>query len=355
MGCGTSASQQAVQEPEPGKDSTTPDAAKPAPAEESAPAQAAPAEAKQEPPRKMSGTLDDSAAFDGPPPATKSKTPRPVPVDTSSAQVSTYSTNEEDEYQCVDMDSPGAMKKSGRHTGPASMGHTGNSMKVGTQSQRRFRKRSVNMEMLDDEALGRIRASFDAIDEKGTGYILPDQLSDILKANYQPSEVETNQVHSWLDRSSDGKVTFEDYVVVMASVMEKAGINQEQGIEAAREALSFEMQRRSEAECATPAPTNASVNAAQEIVGEENLRKMKERWTILDTAEQGYLEKEQVKELIRLTYVPQQAVIEAFMRVFQFNENGIARNDFVQGMTLLNGDFSFAIQAAKSMSRGPAN
>ena len=37
------------------------------------------------------------------------------------------------------------------------------------------------------------------------------------------------QVHSWLDRSSDGKVTFEDYVVVMASVMEKAGINQEQG------------------------------------------------------------------------------------------------------------------------------
>jgi len=54
------------------------------------------------------------------------------------------------------------------------------------------------------------------------------------------------------------------------------------------------MQRRSEAECATPAPTNASVNAAQEIVGEENLRKMKERWTILDTAEQGYLEKEQV-------------------------------------------------------------
>jgi len=63
----------------------------------------------------------------------------------------------------------------------------------------------------------------------GSGYILPDQLSDILKANYQPSEVETNQVHSWLDRSSDGKVTFEDYVVVMASVMEKAGINQEQG------------------------------------------------------------------------------------------------------------------------------
>ena len=86
----------------------------------------------------------------------------------------------------------------------------------------------------------------------GSGYILPDQLSDILKANYRPSEVETNQVtqrtgreqqlryvqvHSWLDRSSDGKVYFEDYVVVMASVMEKAGINQEQGASRAAAAV----------------------------------------------------------------------------------------------------------------------
>lgn len=334
MGCGTSTSQQVVQETEPAKES--------APAKEPAPAAAE----KPTDPDK----LDDSQAFDGEAPKAKSSgtSPRPAPVDTSSAPAPTtyrtYSTNEEDDFQCIDMDSPGGQKKS--QAGAASLKRTPSqmNMKVGSQSQRRFRKRSVNMEMLTEEQLKTIRDSFDAIDTQQTGYISTSSLSGILKANYRPSKIETSQVHSWLDRSGDGKVYFDDYVVVMASVMERAGIQPEQGIEAARQALSFEMQRRTSELCDTPAPTTASVNAAQEIVGETNLKKMQERWAILDTAKQGFLEKEQVRELIRLTYVPSEATIGAFMRVFEVKENGIARADFVQGMTLLNGDFSFAIQ-----------
>jgi len=348
MGCGTSTNAPAAHGPE--------TSAKP-PAEQALPTVQAARVSQAEEPSTSDPDMDDKEAFGRVPRAqSNSGSPRPKAIATNQIaipppDVQLYSTNEEDDFQCVDMDAPsGVSKKSARMNASLTRMDSSSAlgMQVGTQSQRRFRKRSVNMEMLSPEQLTTIRDSFDSVDMQGTGYISTADLAEILKANYRPSEVETRQVHSWLDRSGDGKVCFDDYVVVMASVMEKSGVQQEQGIDAAREALSFEMQRRSAAgaQCDTPAPTSASVKAAEEVVGADNQRKMQERWAVLDTSQQGYLEKEQVRELIRLTYVPSEATIKAFMRIFTFSEEGLSRDNFVQGMTLLNGDFSFAIQAS---------
>lgn len=348
MGCGTSTNTPAAQEPVIATEKSI--------AEHIATTErAAPVSQAEKPSTSDPDMLDNKEAVCRVSPAkSNSSSPRPKLIATMpppDAQL--YSTNEEDDFQCIDMDTPnGVSKKSARMNASLTRMDSSSTlgMQVGTQSQRRFRKRSVNMEMLSPEQLTTIRDSFDSVDVQGTGYISTPNLAEILKANYRPSEVETRQVHSWLDRSGDGKVCFDDYVVVMASVMEKSGVRQEQGIEAAREALSFEMQRRSAAgaQCDTPAPTSASVKAAEEVVGADNQRKMQERWAVLDTSQQGYLEKEQVRELIRLTYVPSEATISAFMRIFTFSEEGLSRDNFVQGMTLLNGDFSFAIQASQA-------
>lgn len=303
-----------------------------------------PAADSSKPPLKRSPSdpdmLSDEDAFDGAPPvSTQPMASRPQ-IDTS-----VPAEEEEGIGAVTDMDSPGGTRRAGK--GPYHS--TSTKLPVGAQSQRRFRKRSVNMEMLSEEQLKEIRASFDEIDTGGTGFIPQTSLSQILRTNYRPSEVETNQVMEWFDGSGEGHVLFDSYIVVMAEVMTRAGLTTEDGIERAREALSYEFQglaQRDAAGAIDASPEN--VDKARSIVGESNLVKMHERWDGLDTSKQGYLEREQVQELIRLSYVPTAHTINAFMRVFPASEEGIARNDFVQGMTLLNGDFNFAIQKSTS-------
>jgi len=292
--------------------------------------------------RKSSGQehtlLPDDQAFD----------PAPVPPSGDLG----FAVNEEDEFKCIDMDAPRSAKAFvSQPQSPFSTTLTAESkLPVGAQSKRRFRKRSVNLHPLPDNQLATVRQSFDQIDSAGTGFIAPQQLKDLLKANYKPSEVETSQVLEWLDTKGTGHVEFNEYLIGMASVMSNAGIAKEAGIEQAREALSMEMQRMTQMKAShkegdgeVPTFNLENVAAAHDIVGEANIEKMKERWNSLDTENKGYLDREQIKELIRLTYVPSVATMEAFMRVFTLSEKGIARDDFVQGMTLLHGDFSYVM------------
>jgi len=276
-----------------------------------------------------------------------------LPDDKAFDMMPGMSINEEEDFQCIDMDAPGSRKAFvSQPTSPLfPLSPTAAKLGVKGQSKRRFRKRSVNLHPLPDEQLKLVRESFDLADPASTGFITRDALKTMLKQNYQPSEAETLRVLRWFDLTGTGKVEFSEYAIAMASVMTQAGIGKEAGIEEAREALSFEMQRmnvsitKSRAGGAEELPSFNLDNTehAFEIVGEANLDKMKTRWESLDIEKRGYLELDQIRELIRLTYVPPAATVESFCRVFTTTaDHGISRHDFEQGMTLLYGDFSYA-------------
>lgn len=269
-----------------------------------------------------------------------------------------FASNEEDPFQCIDMDQPRSGRAIVSPHSPVLLSPTSTKLPVGAQSKKRFRKRSVALHPLPDEQRELVRASFDAADTEGTGYITREALASMLKANYQPSEVETTQVMQWIDVSGNGLVDFPEYIICMASVMVQNDVDKSEGIDRAREALSFEMQRMNssmkraqEGAEEVPKLDLDKVEHAKEIVGEKNLEAMEARWKSLDTENRGYLDRDQVKELIRLTYVPSEGTIDGFMRVFTQTERGISREDFLQGMTLLYGDFSYMMPNMHSSVR----
>merc|ERR1711865_113572 len=166
MGCGTSTNAPAAHGPE--------TSAKP-PAEQALPTVQAARVSQAEEPSTSDPDMDDKEAV--PNAQSNSGSPRPKAIATNQIDIpppdiQLYSTNEEGDFQCIDMDAPsGVSKKSARMNASLTRMDSSSTlgMQVGTQSQRRFRKRSVNMETLSPEQLTTIRDSFDSVDMQGTG------------------------------------------------------------------------------------------------------------------------------------------------------------------------------------------
>lgn len=232
-------------------------------------------------------------------------------------------------------------------------------MPVGTQNKKRFRKRSVNITTLPDDQLKSVDEIFNELDAEKTGFISREAVARVLKDNYRPSEVEVEEVMLWLNNSGDGRVVFNEYMVAMASVMTKAGLNENNDIETARAELSKVMQdltrEAQEGDKEVPKAvameaTESNMNNARVVIGESNLAHMKERFEGLDTEKKGYLGKDEIRELVRLTYVASKENLDAFMRFFDVNNaEKISRSEFRHGITLLYGDFSLVIKANNRM------
>jgi len=255
-------------------------------------------------------------------------------------------------FDTVNMDAPKPRKVSIQKGSSDSPKPTG---------QRRFRKRSVNITTLPDEQLAVVESIFHGIDSEGTGFISREDVAQILKENYKPTDVDVQEVMSWLDGDGDGTVSFDEYSVAFASVMTKAGLNSVADIETARAALSAEMTKLSsekkpdgDAQVADMPASEENVNNARKIIGEENLQHMKDRFQGLDTDSKGHLTREEVKELVRLTYVAPPENINTFMKFFHEDaaEKGITLAEFKHGLTLLYGDFTFMLKAQSRMVDG---
>jgi len=251
----------------------------------------------------------------------------------------------------TDMDSPNKPRKMSMDEGQAS------TVPVGAQSKKRFRKRSVNITTLPDDQLKAVEAKFAEIDKDSTGFIHRKDVALVLKESYKPSELEVQEVMQWMDSSGDDQVDFNEYMVAMASVMTKEGLNQGADIETARAALSREMQTlKASKQKNTMMASPDNIANAKTVIGETNLSHMEERFRGLDTAQKGFLGRDEVRELVKLTYVAAEENISMFMKFFneKDSERGISLEEFKHGLTLLYGDFSFAITGATTSPRSPA-
>ena len=207
-----------------------------------------------------------------------------------------------------------------------------------------------------------VEETFRACDKDNKGSISRSDVAQILKESYQPTTAEVDEVLQWMDSAGDGKVTFDEYTVAMASVLTKSGLGEEDSIETARAALSKEMQKLSadkEAQkgkadqdlkrVGSMAATEENVSNARILIGEEKLGHMRVRFDTLDTDSTGSLERAQVEQLVKLTYVASENSINAFMNFFTVSTDGsdeITLDSFKHGLTLLYGDFTFVLRAA---------
>jgi len=251
----------------------------------------------------------------------------------------------------TDMDSPNKPRKMSMDEGQAA------TVPVGAQGKKRFRKRSVNITTLPDDQLKAVEAKFAEIDKDGTGFIHRKDVALVLKEGYKPSELEVQEVMQWMDSSGDDQVDFNEYMVAMASVMTKEGLNQDADIETARAALSREMQTLKEGQQKnTMKASPDNIANAKKVIGDTNLSHMEARFRSLDTAEKGFLSRDEVRELVKLTYVAAEENISMFMKFFneKDTERGISLEEFKHGLTLLYGDFSFAITGATTSPRSLA-
>lgn len=258
-------------------------------------------------------------------------------------------------FDTVNMDAPKPRKLSIQTAAP-----DGAKPKAGGQ-QRRFRKRSVNICTLPDDQLAVVEAIFFNIDTQRTGFISRVDVAQILKENYKPTDVDVQEVMQWLDVNSSGTVDFDEYSVAFASVMTKAGLNSVADIETARAALSAQMTKLShqkksegEGEGVRMKASAENISNATTIIGEGNLKHMKDRFESIDTDSKGHLTRDEVKELVRLTYVAPSENINTFMKFFHENaaEKGISLMEFKHGLTLLYGDFTFMLTAQSRMVDG---
>merc|ERR1712166_1430369 len=140
----------------------------------------------------------------------------------------------------------------------------------------------------------------------------------------------------------------------MASVMTKANLSDDVHIETARAALSIELGRLAKLEGTQHTPlsplvaTEENVRNATTLIGETNIQEMQARFKGLDIDAKGFLNQEEVKELVRLTYVAPEENITTFMKFFHEKSNvvGITKDEFKHGLTLLYGDFTFVLTAS---------
>jgi Ca2+-binding EF-hand superfamily protein len=256
----------------------------------------------------------------------------------------------------TDMDAPKQPRKFSQDPSrsPVASPSEAPQLPVGASGKRRFRKRSVNITTLPDDQLKAVEAIFDDIDKEKTGFISRKDVATVLKENYHPSDREVQEVMRWLGDDTKCAVSFNEYSVAMATSMTNANLNDSTDIETARAALSAEMVKlgKDTENVEKILPTDENVKNARTVIGETNIAHMEARFKGLDTDGKGFLNQDEVKELVRLTYVAPEENINTFMKFFHENstEAGISREEFKHGLTLLYGDFTFVLKAQANIT-----
>lgn len=276
-----------------------------------------------------------------------------------------YAPMQDDDFGvCVDMDAP-AQTKSKRKYGGLRSG--------------RFRRRSMQDYVTGDggnadmEQLTLMNEWWDEVSQ-GAQEINREQLEQILKANYTPSQAEVNAVLEWLDVSEDGLVSFDEYCVGMAKVCERANITAEDGVAAATSAMADGLAALLSAESnvavanvgnfqETPVefmrmPSKVqycdekTTEASKERLGPELLEWLKEHFDAVDTETTGQLKTAQVELLVMATYAPRGQHLQRFMKWFahaiNLETNMITKEDYLDSMVKLQSDLNYKLSPSPS-------
>jgi len=226
----------------------------------------------------------------------------------------------------------------------------------GSQLDRqRYRKKSVNMQLdaPSAEAVAQMSSLFNQYCNSDNA-ISQDILMDVLTKEYRASEVESNFILVWFDMSGNGKVSFDEYAVAMASVLKAAELTAACGIDVARDALMTQMERVIEEGGDSASERKGCIGAfldgrpyGEEVVEEAKaaltdtlLPHMRERFDSFDQDQDGFLILQELRELLKVGYKPSSKRLNKLSRYFETDasDRTIGEEAFVHGMMNLSED-----------------
>lgn len=205
----------------------------------------------------------------------------------------------------------------------------------------------------------------------GADRVNSEQLSRIVKANYTPSEVEVKHIVDWLDINKDGRITFDEYCLGMAKVLERANLTANDDLAAFEEAMSDDLALLllgddDDAPSGAPLPPSPLVRVPSkgEVYGEKIVTEVKSRlgedllvwlkahFDEADTDSTGDLDQKQVEALVSKTYVPRGHHLERFMKWFahamDLETDTISKVDYLDCMVKLHTDLNFILSPSPS-------
>jgi Ca2+-binding EF-hand superfamily protein len=247
--------------------------------------------------------------------------------------------------EAKDMDSPGVSKSS-----PIER-------RFGGAEVKRYRRRSTDSVVGTTEKqkyLHMVLTTWIDI-SAGAPSIHIDEVAQVVKDNYQPSNHEIERVLQWLDTSQDGLVSFEEYCLGMAGVMKAAGLTAMDGQSAANEALASQLSEvlhpdptlnKQEPVPGSPVSSPCLLEDLTVLLGEEVVNWLRENFDQADSTKCGNLAREQLIDLVKLTYVPRGAHLDKMLNWFEkkdLESMHVTKEAFMNGFYQLAEDLSFVL------------
>ena len=174
----------------------------------------------------------------------------------------------------------------------------------------------------------------------------------------------------WLDINKDGRITFDEYCLGMAKVLERAHLTANDDLAAFEEAMSDDLALLllgddDENPAAMPPSPLVRMPSKDEVfdneklvsevksrLGEDLLAWLKAHFDEADTDSTGDLDQKQVEALVSKTYVPRGHHLERFMKwfahAFDLETDTISKVDYLDCMVKLHTDLNFILSPSPS-------
>lgn len=274
------------------------------------------------------------------------------PADDFVAKMMAEALKDDDLGATTNMDSPGVSKSSPKER------------RFGGAQVKRYRRRSTDSVVGTKEKqqyLHMVLTTWRDIAD-GKDSIHFNEVAQVVKDHYQPSIPEIQRVTMWLDTSQDGLVSFDEYCTGMAGVMRAAGLTAMDGLDGATEALADDLanvmnpdsvvMEGNRPESPRKESLSELIEEVRSLLGEEVVGWLRTNFDQADSTKSGELSREELIELIKLTYVPRGAHLEKMMKWFEISDREtmlVTKEAFMNGFYQLAEDLSFVLSPEQSL------
>jgi len=224
------------------------------------------------------------------------------------------------------------------------------------------RKRSVNVCALDDETIKMLEANFDKFDTHSSGALTMDEIPDLIKNSYTPTQEETERIFRLMNCKEDETIAFSEFLhgfyrVYAALVVVDPSPRDFEALYSDFSAELHCMARQETLRTSHPIPYSEENVASEKVeLGEEWVSTLGERFASFSSgAAEGLLTKDDMKSLLKSAFTPTEDKIAKVLEFFDMTGggDGVTRMAFINGMTLLYGDLGHLVTSPTKMPPTP--
>jgi len=211
---------------------------------------------------------------------------------------------------------------------------------------------SISSNPLPSEVVASLEAEFAKFDPEGTGFIHKDHVVPLIitksSSIYDATEEEITNTMRYL--TGGETISRDDFVIGYQRVAVTMGLG----------ADYFELTRtfNMELQCIAKSGTghnllhqgeyeSSVIQSAEEELGAECVSQIDARFADLAQENGGSLTRHDVGEMLRNCFMPPKGKMEMVMNFFDANDDKVALQNFLHGMTLLYGDLTLLADAAR--------